>query len=132
MEEGPWTLAQRPWVLEKWSPESITVKKGVESVHTWVRFPNLILQFWNPEMLRKIGNHIGNPKFSDSTTTGMEKIAYARLCIEVSAKEKLSGLVPLVNERDQEFQQKVVYEWLPPRCSHCHLFGHTDNSCREK
>ncbi|GAA0155873.1 RNA metabolism protein [Lithospermum erythrorhizon] len=32
MAEGPWSLARRPWVLEKWVPESVLDKKGVKLV----------------------------------------------------------------------------------------------------
>ncbi|KAJ8441435.1 LOW QUALITY PROTEIN: hypothetical protein Cgig2_023621 [Carnegiea gigantea] len=28
--------------------------------------------------------------------------------------------------------KRVVYEWLPLKCDHCRMFGHTQDSCRKK
>ncbi|GAA0161567.1 hypothetical protein LIER_39257 [Lithospermum erythrorhizon] len=132
LDDRPWTLARRPWVLQISTPKEKLDRRGVEFVPIWVRFPNLSLQFWNPEMLSKISSHIGTPKFADAATSGMMKLAYARLCIEVSAKEEPPDFVPLVNENGLEFRQKVVYVWKPPRCKFCKLFGHSSGNCRDK
>ncbi|GAA0159532.1 hypothetical protein LIER_16285 [Lithospermum erythrorhizon] len=99
MEEGPWSLARRPLILEKKVSESVLEKKGVKFVPVWVRIPNLSLQFWNPEMLSKIGS----PLFADSTTSSLERLAYARVCVEVTAEKELPKSVPLLDEADREF-----------------------------
>ncbi|GAA0150088.1 hypothetical protein LIER_37059 [Lithospermum erythrorhizon] len=93
---------------ERWF---VLEKKGVKSVPVWVRIPNLSFEFWNPDKLTKIGS----PSFADSATSLMEKLAYARVCIEVSTEKELPTFVPLLDEANQEFQQKVIYEWVPLR-----------------
>ncbi|GAA0152167.1 hypothetical protein LIER_10715 [Lithospermum erythrorhizon] len=78
-----------------------------------------------------IGCHIENPRFANSATVGTEKLAYARLYIEVSAAQVVPEFVPLVNEEKLEFRQQIEYDLVPPRCAYCLLFGHSTSKCRE-
>ncbi|GAA0160296.1 hypothetical protein LIER_16880 [Lithospermum erythrorhizon] len=58
------------------------------------------------------------------------RISFARLCVEVDASRPFPNEVPLVNERKEEFMQKVIYEYVPNVCNHCKLFGHEDAYCK--
>ncbi|KAG9135979.1 hypothetical protein Leryth_015847 [Lithospermum erythrorhizon] len=77
-----------------------------------VRIPNLILQFWNEEMLSKIGSYIGKPLVVDSATSSLERMAYARVYVEIDVNWELAEFVPLVDDFWNEFQQKINFEWF--------------------
>ncbi|GAA0170819.1 hypothetical protein LIER_25000 [Lithospermum erythrorhizon] len=81
-------------------------------------------------MLSKIGSFIENPLFADGATAEFSRISFVRLYIKIDVDKEVSNHVPLVNERGQEFLQRVEYEGIPPKCSHCKLFGHDVEHCR--
>jgi len=78
--------------------------------------------------LSHIDSRVGIPLHVDRMTASCRKISYARICIEVSAKEQLIsnfnieafnafGEPKIVNVRDD-------YQWIPTRCAKCQCFGH--------
>ena len=40
--------------------------------------------------------------------------------------------IEFANEKDILIRQRVKYEWLPINCSHCRMFGHTQDVYRKK
>lgn len=64
--------------------------------------------------------------------------SYARAMLEVSAKDMLKDNVVVatqcLDDAGGYMKQvvKVEYEWKPPRCSACKVFGHSDASCPNK
>lgn len=64
--------------------------------------------------------------------------SYARAMIEVSAKKALKECVivdtPCLNDIGGFMKDivKVEYEWKPPRCNQCKVFGHTNGTCPPK
>ncbi|PWA42511.1 zinc knuckle CX2CX4HX4C [Artemisia annua] len=88
-----------------------------------------------------LASRLGKPLVMDNVTAdmyrlGVGRIGYARVMIEVSAKKSLLDLIEVVY-RDKNGVEvcrkvvKVVTEWLPPRCSECCVFGHTDKGCEK-
>ncbi|GAA0143395.1 hypothetical protein LIER_04088 [Lithospermum erythrorhizon] len=109
-----WIFARRPLIIKAWSHDAKIERKREVNVPVWVRIPNLILQFWNEEMLSKIGSYIGKPLVVDSATSSLERMAYARVYVEIDVNWELSEFVPLVDDFWNEFQQKINFE----RCFH--------------
>ncbi|GAA0142097.1 hypothetical protein LIER_03073 [Lithospermum erythrorhizon] len=70
------------------------------------------------------------PLYADGATSELLWIFFARICIEVDVSKELPDKVPLVNERNEEFMQAIIYEFVPLVCKHCCLFGHLDKHCR--
>ncbi|GAA0166916.1 hypothetical protein LIER_40273 [Lithospermum erythrorhizon] len=70
-------------------------------------------------MFSKIGSYLDNPLFANGASSEMARVSYARIYLEVEAKNEIPKFVPLVNECGVEFQHKVECEWRPPVCSHC-------------
>ncbi|GAA0148042.1 hypothetical protein LIER_36639 [Lithospermum erythrorhizon] len=129
LNKGPWIFVRKRLIIKAWSPDAKIEHKGEEKVPIWVKITNLSLQFWNEEMLSKIGSYIGVPLIANSATSTMERMSYARVYVEVRADHELPDFVPLVNNFGDEFRQKVVYDWIPPKYSHCKLFRHDDKWC---
>ncbi|PWA72494.1 Myc-type, basic helix-loop-helix (bHLH) domain-containing protein [Artemisia annua] len=66
---------------------------------------------------------------------GVGRVGYARVMVEVSAKKCLPDIIEMIyrNKNGGEICRKtvnVVYDWTPPRCSHCCVFGHSDKMCK--
>ncbi|PWA45605.1 ATPase, F1/V1/A1 complex, alpha/beta subunit, Zinc knuckle CX2CX4HX4C [Artemisia annua] len=78
----------------------------------------------------------------DSVTAAMCKmgtgrVGFARVLVEVSAKKVLPEFIEVVykngvNDVVCRKSIKVEYDWVPPRCSICCVYGHTDLQCSKK
>jgi len=39
--------------------------------------------------------------------------------------------VNFINDNDLLIRQKVKFEWLPSKCTHCRMYGHSIDTCRK-
>ncbi|PWA62285.1 zinc knuckle CX2CX4HX4C [Artemisia annua] len=86
-----------------------------------------------------LASRIGRPMIMDNVTanmckSGVGKVGFARVLIEVSAKKELPELVEVVyrNEAKEEILRKsvkVIYDWKPTQCNTRCVFGHTTDKC---
>ncbi|GAA0146352.1 hypothetical protein LIER_06331 [Lithospermum erythrorhizon] len=126
LEAGPWIFARRPLIIKVWTHGAKIEHKDEAMVSVWVRIPNPNLQFWNKEMLSRIGSYIGKPLMADSATSALERMVYARVYVLIDVNWELPEFVPLMDDLGNEFQQKISFEWIPPKCSHGKVFGHSN------
>nr|GEU48705.1 hypothetical protein [Tanacetum cinerariifolium] len=105
LENGLWFIRNHPIILEKWNPDVNLLKEDVGSVPVWVKLH-------------------GVP----------ERSSYARAMIElwadVELKDTIVVVMPKINRKGlYTCKVHVEYEWKPPRCSCCKIFGHTQVEC---
>lgn len=63
-------------------------------------------------------------------TKRRERLAYARVLVDVSLTEPLAQSISFINEHDVCINQPVEYEWIPSFCSCCKVYGHLLSDCR--
>ncbi|GKC89226.1 hypothetical protein Tco_1149875 [Tanacetum coccineum] len=90
--------------------------------------------------LSAIPTHLGSPVMLDScsVTTCMQSwgcMDYARCLVDIWAdralKESMVISVPNTHENGVTLHTiKVEYEWKPPRCGICLVFGHYENTAK--
>lgn len=78
-----------------------------------------------------IGSVIGKPLYTDRFTKSIERLSYARLCVEIDVAEELPDIAIIITEYGGTHLQKFIYDWKPSRCSSC-CFGHGDLQCPNK
>lgn len=132
LEQGPWSFENKLIILRPWKPDVMLTKEGTKSIQIWIRLSGLNLHFLLAHMLRRIFNAVGVSLFTDRMTTTMERMAYARICVEISADQVLRKIVPVIGPNGNSVEIAVIYEWLPCRCSKCKLFGHRDVTYKSK
>lgn len=69
---------------------------------------------------------VGRPLSCDSQTYTCRRLEYARLCVELDAclpKVTSFEIVSLLSS--EPITVEVEYEWTPPHCPSCKLYGHT-------
>ncbi|PWA45058.1 zinc knuckle CX2CX4HX4C [Artemisia annua] len=65
---------------------------------------------------------------------GMGRLGYARIFVEISAQKELVDYIDVLYKSKNEDKQfvkkvKVEYDWRPPLCTTCKVFGHNSGKC---
>ncbi|XP_071699103.1 uncharacterized protein [Rutidosis leptorrhynchoides] len=139
MEHGPWIIRTIPIILNKWSPNVSLTKEDLTKVPVWVKLHDIPLLGYTEDGLSLMASRISNPKLLDTYTSTMCVEAwgrpnFAQALIEVSADTDFKDEIKVANpSHDGQGRTidlvRVEYEWKPPRCSRCKVFGHTDIQC---
>ncbi|XP_043714583.1 uncharacterized protein LOC122662943 [Telopea speciosissima] len=109
--------------LERWKNTLMGHFIGGRPSFTFAR--DVLLKQWKIAALSSIGSVIGKPIVTNKMTSSMERLSYARLCVEVFADRELPLTVSVYGEDGLAFNQKVVYDWKPSLCLQCKMFGHS-------
>ncbi|GJY93983.1 RNA-directed DNA polymerase, eukaryota, reverse transcriptase zinc-binding domain protein [Tanacetum coccineum] len=142
LEQGPWMIRNQPLILTKWAPNLTISKDRVSKVPVWVKIHKVPVVAYSEDGLSLIASQIGKPIMLDAFTSAMctepwGRIGYARALIEISAekdvKKEVKMAVPILNgEGHTKVKMAVEYEWQPPRCMECQLFGHDSKECPKR
>ncbi|GKF03732.1 zinc knuckle CX2CX4HX4C containing protein, partial [Tanacetum coccineum] len=92
--------------------------------------------------LSLIATFIGKPVMLDSYTSSMcndswGRSSFARCLIEVNSEADLVDVVTIgiSSLSEDDFTKETIrveYEWRPPRCDTCKIFGHVHDYCPKK
>ncbi|GJR12033.1 zinc knuckle CX2CX4HX4C containing protein [Tanacetum coccineum] len=111
LRDGPWMIHEIPIFLNKWSPSVSILKEELSRVPVWMKFHDVLLVAYTSDDLSLISTKIG-------------------ILIEINAcndfRDKLLMVVP--NLMEHRYTKKTIhieYEWVPPRCSTCLIYGHS-------
>ncbi|GKB78614.1 zinc knuckle CX2CX4HX4C containing protein [Tanacetum coccineum] len=112
LEGGPWMIKNNPVILKEWKMNTSFLKEELNRVPIWVMFHEVPL-----EVFDKKG-----------------RSSFARCLIEVCSdeplKEKITiGIPQLEGDDFSKAKIYVEYEWKPPRCDKCKIFGHSLDAC---
>ncbi|GJU81522.1 ribonuclease H-like domain-containing protein [Tanacetum coccineum] len=97
---------------------------------------------YSADGLSLIATQVGNPIMLDAYTSSMcedpwVRINFARVLVELNAdsvlKHEVSMAIPLEDGSGHTREViKVEYEWKPPHCADCKIFGHTNEKCPKR
>ena len=91
----------------------------------WIRFLELLIEFYDRSVLKEIGSAIGPILRIDAYMASGSRGSYARLCIQVDLEKPFINMV-----RIGKCRQSVLYEGIPALCFSCGRLGHTrDKYC---
>ncbi|KAJ8775224.1 hypothetical protein K2173_020228 [Erythroxylum novogranatense] len=85
LELRPWHIGDQTLFLRQWSPGMGMDSGSVDVIPLWVQFHGLPMEYWTIEGLSHLSSGIGKPISMDSQTAKMDRIGYAKICIEPSA-----------------------------------------------
>lgn len=123
---------RKPFIVRGWNPDLALNTDSITSLPLWVQLPDLELKYWGTESLSKICSVLGVPMRTDKYTRERSMIRYARVLVDMPMEGPFPDHIDFLNESGVLVRQQVHYEWIPTKCSHCHLLGHTDEVCRKK
>ncbi|XVF85263.1 hypothetical protein PTKIN_Ptkin17bG0103900 [Pterospermum kingtungense] len=126
---GPWHIQNQPIVLRKW-------EKGMEHLHfdmtkipLWLHLGNVPLELFNQEGLCYVASALGEPLYMDRVTASRERFAYAKVCVEVEATDTIPISIEILMPEGNIVIVTVEIPWMPSKCQHCKIFGHSDKFC---
>lgn len=124
LSEGPWVIAGHYLSVQSWKPNFDPFQAQIKKMAVWVRLPFLPFEYYQPELLRRVGNLLGKTLKVDRTTELAQRGKFARLCVEIDVA---APLVPKIIVGSKI--QKVEYEGLGVVCFSCGCIGHREESC---
>ncbi|GJU05337.1 zinc knuckle CX2CX4HX4C containing protein [Tanacetum coccineum] len=114
-------------------------KREVNSCFDWVKLHDFPMSGFTIDGLSAIATKIGKPLMLDSFTSTMcnesgGRNSYAYTIIEVSVENTLkdSMVIDISNLENEGYMYEIItieYQWTPPRCANCKIFGHDSEHC---
>ncbi|GKB79291.1 retrotransposon protein, putative, ty1-copia subclass [Tanacetum coccineum] len=139
LENGPWFIRNHPLILKKWHPDENLLKEDVSTIPVWVKLHGVPVTAFSEDGLSAIATKLGTPLMLDSYTSDMcmqswGRSSYARVMIELRADVELKdnivvAMPKIIREGHYICNVRVEYEWKPPRCASCKVFGHIHEEC---
>ena len=125
---GPYFFNSAGLYLRDWIPRFNPDKEDLTWALVWIRLYSLPNEYWEEDILKRIGNGVGEYIRTDEETKSRKYISYARICVFIRLNEALPESVTLAH-RDEEWIQPLDYEHVPFRCRKCHALGHLFRDC---
>ncbi|GJV20959.1 copia protein [Tanacetum coccineum] len=139
LKNGPWFIRNNPLILKKWHPDENLLKEDVSTIPVWVKLHGVPVTTFSEDGLSAIATKLGTPLILDSYTSDMcmqswGRLSYTRVMIELRAdvelKDNIVVAMPKITTGGHyTYNVRVEYEWKPPRCSSCKVFGHIHAEC---
>ncbi|KAL6561399.1 hypothetical protein OROMI_017000 [Orobanche minor] len=129
---GPYSAGGHTLLLKELPEWFKFGEDGIRSAPVWVILPNLPLECWSAKILSRIASRVGTPLLTDKLTKTMQRIAYARVLVDVDVSKELLKFVEIIDTRGISFQQKIEYEFVPRFCHACNRIGHSTELCKSK
>ncbi|KAB5519918.1 hypothetical protein DKX38_024237 [Salix brachista] len=126
MEKGPWLFGGKAIMLQQWHPSYKFDKDRISKLLVWIRLQGLPFPLWTQAGLNLAASMVGCPLSCDSQTYNCTRLEYARLCVEIDVSLPKVTHFEIVSPLSADpIAVEVEYEWLPPHCSQCKLYGHS-------
>ncbi|GKD29234.1 RNA-directed DNA polymerase, eukaryota, reverse transcriptase zinc-binding domain protein, partial [Tanacetum coccineum] len=104
----------------------------------WVKLRNLPLEDWSSKRISVVASRLGTPLIMDQITTNMCNLGngrpgFARVLVDVEAGKGLPKKIDILYKNKEGVvtgnkSVNVSYDWAPPMCTCCKVFGHNDKN----
>ncbi|KAJ4974801.1 hypothetical protein NE237_007975 [Protea cynaroides] len=102
---------------------------SLKDIPLWVSLPNLPLHLWGSEALSSVCLILGVSLYADETTVSKSRLAFARVFVQFNSASPLKDAILIEYDIGEMFIQPVKYDWKPPHCLDCYIFGHLKKDC---
>ncbi|XP_019235961.1 PREDICTED: uncharacterized protein LOC109216271 [Nicotiana attenuata] len=121
---GPWFISENFLSVRKWEPKFVPQEATLTSTAIWIRVPQLPTEFYDQDILKKVGRKLGKLLKIDKCTSSTLRGRYACICIQVPLETPVETSVIIGDHK-----QAVIYEGEGTLCTICGRIGHTAFSC---
>nr|POF12125.1 uncharacterized protein CFP56_08886 [Quercus suber] len=124
LDKGPWFIGENFLSVRPWEPNFKPSMADTAFIAIWVHINELPIEYYEPTILKQIGNAIGNVLRIDTHTAEEARGRYARFYVQVNVNKPLITSI-IIGGREQE----VVYEGIHKLCFSCGRVGHRREQC---
>ncbi|XVE50102.1 hypothetical protein DITRI_Ditri01bG0134500 [Diplodiscus trichospermus] len=96
------------------------------------KLSNVPLELFTQKGINYIASALGRPLYMDRFTVGQQRLAFAKVCIEIDAKTEIPKVIDVILRDGTVGQIFVEIPWMPAKCTHCAIFGHGDKVYTQK
>ncbi|KAG8384481.1 hypothetical protein BUALT_Bualt04G0122200 [Buddleja alternifolia] len=125
--EGPWMIFNHYVSVRKWFPEFCPSSDRVTTVASWVRIPELPVEYYHEEILFAVASGLGVPVKIDPNTYWVTRGRFARFRVQMDLEKPIQGVIDINGKI-----YKHAYENLPKVCFTCGRVGHRKEDCPRK
>ncbi|MBA0763323.1 hypothetical protein Gotri_012782 [Gossypium trilobum] len=98
----------------------------------WVQLSLVPLEFFTQKGLSYIASALGTPFYMDNITTLQKRLAYVKVCFEISVDFVLPGFINIELHDGSFVSIRVEVLWLPMHCLQCQSFSHSGKHYSKK
>lgn len=124
ISQGPWMLDDNYLTIRKWVPNFIPDDLPMRYLTAWVRIPNLSVEYFDKDFLKRLGSKIGKVTRIDHNTALAQRGQFTRLSVELDLTKPLLSKFWLRGK-----VWKIQYEGLRMICFKCGKIGHQEERC---
>ncbi|XVE63318.1 hypothetical protein DITRI_Ditri07aG0010400 [Diplodiscus trichospermus] len=95
----------------------------------WMQLGNIPLELFTQTGISYIARALRNPLYMDRFTTSQQRLAFAKVCVEVEATSELPACIEVELRDGSIVPVKVEVPWMPLKCKQCGIFGHGAKTC---
>ena len=89
---------------------------------------NVPLELFSQKGISYIASALGNPLYMDTITAKQQRLAYAKVCVEMEASMDIPSNIEVELQDCKLVIVHVKIPWMPTKCSKCGIFGHGDKT----
>ncbi|XVE49273.1 hypothetical protein DITRI_Ditri01bG0069800 [Diplodiscus trichospermus] len=104
---GPWHIQNKPIIIQKWDPGLRTLEFNMAKLPIWVQLSHIPLELFAQRGISYIASALGNPFYMDRFTASQQRLAFAKVCVEIDAKMEIPKMID-VALRDGTIDQIYV------------------------
>lgn len=127
-----WHIADIPLVVNEWSPETAAAPPDLSAMPLWVDLRKVPSQLFSHCGLKVVSTPVGKFVKLHPQTEKCTQLDMARLLMEVDLHKPLVEEIQFLDRSGELIKVKVMYPWLPDRCSLCSKWWHKTKDCQSK
>lgn len=124
LHDGPWFILNHFLSVRRWELKFLASEAQLTYSAIWLHLPQLPTEFYDIEILQKLGNNVGKLLKIDACTSTTTRGRYTRICVEVSLDKPLKSHIYIGTHK-----QIILYEGLNLLCVNCCCLGHNKKQC---
>lgn len=121
---GPWIIFGHCLSVQPWTPSFNPRHHFISRIVTWIRLPYLPARYYHSDVIKSIGNTIGDVVKINYNTASGNRGRFARVTVMLDLTKPL---IPRI-QVDGEILF-VEYEGIPSICFTCGRYGHSQEGC---
>ncbi|XVE73548.1 hypothetical protein DITRI_Ditri11bG0127300 [Diplodiscus trichospermus] len=118
LESSPWHIQNKLIIIRKWELGLRSLEFNMAKLPIWVKLGNILLELFTQKGISYISSALGNPLYMDRFTAGQQRLAFAKVCIEIDAKVVIPKIIDVILRDGTIGQIYVDIPWMPLKCSY--------------